>query len=92
MIRFVLELKIELISAIEHCRLSKKEKEFQKEGSNRVTEWGVKTTEWKEWLKNMETELDNQGAVGSEPAVVKQQQNELEVNCVLKVAAMSPHH
>lgn len=53
-----------------------------------MTEWGVKATEWKEWLKNMETELGNQGAVGSEPTVLKQQQNELEVNCGLKGVAM----
>lgn len=53
-----------------------------------MTEWEVKATEWKEWLKNMETELGNQGAVGSEPTVLKQQQNELEVNCGLKGVAM----
>ena len=59
--------------------MSKKEKEFQKEGSNKVNEWGVKATEWKEWLKNKETELESQGAIGTEPAVVKQQISELEV-------------
>lgn len=64
--------------------MSKKEKELQKEGSTKVTEWGVKAVEWKEWLKNKETELGNQGAVGTEPAVVKQQQNELEVECGLE--------
>ena len=69
-----------LISVTKHYRLSTKEKEFQKEGSNKVTEWGVKATEWKEWLKNKETELGNQGTVGTEPVLIKQQQNELEVN------------
>ena len=44
-----------------------------------MTEWGVKAAEWKEWLKSKETELDNQGPVGIEPAVVKQQTVDLEV-------------
>jgi hypothetical protein len=59
--------------------MSKREKELQKEGSNKVSEWGIKAAEWKEWLKSKETELDNQGPVGTEPAVVKQQKLELEV-------------
>ena len=39
----------------------------------------MEANEWKEWLGSKETELDNQGAVGSEPAVVRQQKNDLEV-------------
>ena len=44
-----------------------------------MAEWGMEANEWKEWLGSKETELDNQGAVGSEPAVVRQQKNDLEV-------------
>ena len=69
-----------LISVTKHCRLSKKEKELQKEGSDKVAKWQMKANEWKEWLGSKETELDNQGSVGTEPVVVKQQKVDLEVN------------
>lgn len=64
---------------IKLCRLSKKEAELQKEDSNKASVWKTKASEFKQWLKGKENELENQGPVGTTPSIVKQQKAELEV-------------
>lgn len=61
-------------------RLSKKEAELLDEKSSKVSEWGAQAALWKEWLKKKEDELESQGAVGTEPSVVKKQKADLEVS------------